>query len=71
MSMVVCRQCGDILVSKHCHDFVQCKCPNETFVDGGDNYFRRGGKDMSLVFTPLTGKEARRISGLTKKKGIV
>lgn len=67
MSMVVCKQCGDLLNSKHCHDFVQCKCSNETFVDGGDNYFRRGGKDMSLVIVPLTGAEARRLSSAIKK----
>lgn len=70
MSMVVCKQCGDLLNSKHVHDFVQCKCPNETFVDGGDKYFRRGGKDMNLIIVPLTGTEARRLS-FAIKKGLV
>ena len=62
MSLVVCKQCAAILNSKHRHDFVMCQCPNETFVDGGNDYLRCGGKDMSKVLTPLTGAEARRLS---------
>lgn len=67
MSLVVCKQCGDILESRHCHDFSQCKCPNETFVDGGDNYFRRGGKDLNLVIVPMTVAKAKRLSASIKK----
>ncbi len=26
----------------HVHDFVQCKCPNRAFVDGGGEYMRCG-----------------------------
>lgn len=70
MSMVVCKQCGELLNSKHVHDFVQCQCPNETFVDGGNNYFRHGGKDMSLVITSVTEIEAYRLS-FPIKKGLV
>ena len=62
MGMVVCKQCGDLLNSVHVHDFVQCECPNGTFVDGGNDYFKRGGKDMALVLEPFTGTEARRLS---------
>jgi hypothetical protein len=29
-----CRKCGDIIESKHRHDFVHCKC-GAIFVDGG------------------------------------
>jgi hypothetical protein len=62
MTLVICKQCAAILNSKHRHHFVMCGCPNETFVDGGNECFRRGGKDMSKVLTCLTGAEARRLS---------
>lgn len=41
-----CRVCGDIIESKHRHDFVSCKC-DEIFVDGGKDYLRRGAKDFA------------------------
>lgn len=36
-----CTHCGDIIESKHRHDFVQCKC-ERIFTDGGTAYVRRG-----------------------------
>ena len=36
-----CKICGDIIESKHRHDFVSCSCGN-IFVDGGKDYLRRG-----------------------------
>lgn len=41
-----CLLCGDSIVSRHVHDYVECKCGN-VFVDGGTEYFRYGGKDLS------------------------
>lgn len=41
-----CGLCGDIIESKHRHDFVSCSCDN-IFIDGGFDYFRAGAKDMS------------------------
>lgn len=38
-----CKKCGDILQSKHRHDFKMCKCKSY-FIDGGDDYCRVGGK---------------------------
>ena len=38
-----CRLCGDIVESKHRHDFRSCKC-GEIFVDGGLDYSRGGAK---------------------------
>jgi hypothetical protein len=44
-----CNNCGDVIESKHCHDFVSCSCfKNETdnkgiAVDGGLDYARRVG----------------------------
>ncbi len=49
MSKVKCLECGKILESKHRHDFVSCGCPNETFVDGGNDYLRCGGMDMDKI----------------------
>lgn len=46
-----CLKCGDVIESKHRHDFVGCKC-GAIFVDGGKEYLRRVGtayEDMSVV----------------------
>jgi hypothetical protein len=48
-SSVRCRACGLTLVSTHRHDFQQCGCPQDTFVDGGAAYLRIGGRDLQLV----------------------
>lgn len=39
----MCMKCEDLIVSKHRHDFVSCKC-GAIFVDGGQEYLRRGGE---------------------------
>lgn len=36
-----CAKCGDVIESKHRHDFVACKC-GAIFTDGGTAYIRRG-----------------------------
>ena len=38
-----CLLCGDIIESKHVHDYVTCKCGNLS-VDGGRDYLKRGFK---------------------------
>lgn len=43
---VICNKCDEFIFSAHVHDFVQCKCGN-IFVDGGQEYLRRGGKGIS------------------------
>lgn len=54
-NMVECNRCGDIIESKHVHDFVRCSCQS-VYVDGGNEYLRRGWMDdldyteLSLVF---------------------
>ena len=40
----ICRDCGDLIESKHRHDFVRCKC-GRIFTDGGTAYTRRGFKE--------------------------
>ncbi len=54
-SQVTCLECGEVLVSEHRHDYKTCSCPNETMIDGGNDYVRYGGKDLSKVeiFTVL------------------
>lgn len=37
-----CLKCNDVIVSNFRHDWKQCKC-GACFVDGGRDYFRRGG----------------------------
>lgn len=37
-----CRRCGDVVESRHVHDFRRCSC-GSVFVDGGLEYVRRGG----------------------------
>ena len=49
MSKVKCLECGEVLESKFRHNFVSCGCPNEAFVDGGNDYLRCGGKDLDKI----------------------
>lgn len=37
-----CLKCGDIIESKHVHDFIWCKCKT-IFIDGGNDYWKGGG----------------------------
>jgi hypothetical protein len=48
-SSVQCLQCNEVLISRTRHDFVSCKCPNKTFVDGGYDYTHVGGKDVHKI----------------------
>jgi len=41
-----CRKCGDIIESKHRHDFRSCKC-GAISVDGGKAYLRRAAMDFN------------------------
>jgi hypothetical protein len=43
-----CRKCGDIIESKHRHDFVSCGC-GAIFTDGGKEYIRRGASVMEDI----------------------
>ena len=49
MSKVKCLECGAILESKFRHDFQMCDCPQQTFVDGGNDYCRVGGMDLDKI----------------------
>ena len=42
-----CLLCGDVIESKHRHDFVECHC-YAIFVDGGRDYWRAGGDPQAF-----------------------
>ena len=42
-----CKVCGDIIQSKHRHDFVTCSCGSIS-VDGGLAYLKRSGFPVNL-----------------------
>lgn len=48
-----------ILVSFDRHDYKVCGCPNETMIDGGHDYLRCGGKDMSKIMVLEIVKKGR------------
>lgn len=41
---IKCKSCGDVIESKHRHDFVECSC-KACFVDGGLDYQRIGAAE--------------------------
>ena len=43
-----CAKCGDIIESKHVHDFVTCSC-GAISVDGGHDYLRRCGNLEDMI----------------------
>ena len=45
---IQCKQCGDVIESKHVHDFKMCEC-NAVGVDGGRDYLRRIGIDPATL----------------------
>ena len=57
VSKVLCTECGQILESVDRHDFVICKCPNQTSVDGGSDYTKCGGADLSKVYIWIPQKQ--------------
>lgn len=46
---VRCLNCNTELISHYRHDFQMCKCENRTFVDGGSDYQRFGGKNLAKI----------------------
>ncbi len=49
MNKIKCLGCNTELESKFRWDFESCNCENQTFVDGGNDYKRFGGKDINKV----------------------
>lgn len=46
-----CRLCGTVIESRSVHDFQTCRC-GAIYVDGGKEYFRRGGKPDNFIEVP-------------------
>ena len=61
MGKLQCLKCGEILESKSTHDFVMCKCDNQTFIDGGNDYMRAGGVDLNMIKV-MTGPKRKKRS---------
>lgn len=59
MNRVTCLVCNTTIESMDRHDFVVCKCPEEShvFVDGGDDYVRRGWSKKAHWREEATGEE--------------
>lgn len=47
-----CTTCGDVIESKHVHDFKTCSC-GALSVDGGAHYIRRAGEFAKIVELPF------------------
>ena len=60
-NLAICLCCGTILESKHRHDYQVCPCPNRTMVDGGLDYTKGGGVDMSKAKWVSSMEEALKI----------
>lgn len=69
MSYAICLKCRTPLKSETVHEFSMCKCDNQSFIDGGDEYLRCGGVDMDAILM-LTGDEYKNSqfwgAGITK-----
>ena len=55
-NMARCKLCNTTVESKTVHDFRKCKC-GELFVDGGKEYFRRGGDINNIEDLSVTSPE--------------
>ena len=55
-NVIKCNHCGDVIESKHVHDFKWCAC-GTVFVDGGLEYARRGYKNSPADFEELSEYE--------------
>ena len=58
MNRIKCKQCGDVIHSKHRHDFVSCKC-GLVAVDGGDDYCKICGYIDNVIFIDDNGEEKK------------
>lgn len=48
-NVIQCLRCRTVLVSNYRHDFQQCPCKNNAFIDGGYDYLRYGAADMKQI----------------------
>lgn len=62
ISGIQCQSCGDVIWSRHAHDFRRCSC-EAIFIDGGREYLRCGGNAENIVMVTIVKTKAQ----LTKK----
>lgn len=48
VNKIKCNNCGDIIESRHTHDFKWCSC-RSVAVDGGLNYAKRCAKNFDDI----------------------
>ena len=48
-----CKLCGDVIESKHTHDYKRCSC-GAVAVDGGHDYLKRSYKNSRDDFEDLS-----------------
>ena len=66
MSITIkCKKCGDILQSKHRHDYVTCSC-GACAIDGGEDYCRITGNKENWEYYN-TQKESNKIIPISSK----
>ncbi len=58
---IKCKKCGEIIESKHRHDFKFCKC-GAVAVDDGKDYLRRLGYDKDYEELSKIEKEVKNIN---------
>ena len=56
---IECAACHERIRSEHRHDFRECRC-KATFVDGGSDYLRCGGKPLMASPTRIATFESPR-----------
>jgi tRNA(Ile2) C34 agmatinyltransferase TiaS len=49
-----CGVCGDVIESKHRHDYVRCSC-GEIAVDGGKDYLKRSANNFDNLIEMSEG----------------
>jgi hypothetical protein len=64
---ILCKSCGEVLISIDRHHFNKCGCQNETFVDGGMYYQRIGAVDMSQIEDVIVNLRTKEIKHLTQR----
>lgn len=63
---VQCSECKTRLFSMYRHDFIMCKCDNETFADGGFDYLRYGYKNTLPKIIKWDDKLDKKVYGKIK-----
>lgn len=55
VNAAICLACGDLLISSEVHNFIVCQC-KAIFIDGGDEYKKRGNLYHFIHDVPTMGE---------------